>query len=81
MKELKHLSKALDCLLHDLLNAKLVVYGFDYSSLLLLQNYLSNRKQRTKVNNTYSTLSDIMFKVQYWALYLLIFTFLISFLM
>ena len=52
-----------DCLLHDLLIAKLAAYGFDYQSLTLIQSYLSNRQQRKKVNNTYSTYSDIIFRV------------------
>ena len=60
---LTDLSKAFDCLLHDLLIAKLAAYGFDYESLTLIQSYLSNRKQRTKVSNTYSTFSDIIFGV------------------
>ena len=49
---LTDLSKAFDCLLHDFLIAKLAAYGFDYESLTLIQSYLSNKKQRTKVNNT-----------------------------
>ena len=39
---LTDLSKAFDCLPHDLLIAKLDVYGFDKSSLKLIHNYLSN---------------------------------------
>ena len=39
-----------DCLLHDLLIAKLGAYGFDYDSLVFIQSYLSERQQRTKVN-------------------------------
>ena len=54
---LTDLSKAFDCLLHDLLIAKLVAYGFDYDSLVFIQSYLSERQQRTKVNNAYSTYS------------------------
>ena len=49
----------LDCLNHGLLIAKLDAYGFNYSSLALIFNYLSDRKQRTKVNNSFSTWSDI----------------------
>ena len=61
--EFTDLSKAFDCLLHDLLIAKLAAHGFDYKSLTLIQSYLSNRKQRTKVNNTYSTFFDVIFGV------------------
>ena len=60
---LTDLSKALDCLLHDLLIAKLAAYGFEYNSLVFIQSYLSERQQRTKVNNTYSTYSDILYGV------------------
>ena len=56
---LTDLSKAFNCLLHDLLIAKLATYGFDYKSLTLIQS----TKQRTKVNNTYSTYSNIIFGV------------------
>ena len=58
---LPDLSKAFDCLLHDLLIAKLAAYGFDYDSLVFVQSYLSS--QRTKVNNACSTYSDILYGV------------------
>ena len=45
------LSKAFDCLSHELLIAKLEAYGFDEKSLKLIYNYLSNRKQRVKIND------------------------------
>ena len=60
---LTDLSKAFDSLLHDLLIAKLAAYGFDYDSLVFIQSYLSERQQRTKVNNAYSTYSDILYGV------------------
>ena len=60
---LTDLSKAFKCLLDDLFIAKVSAYGFDYESLTLIQSYISNRQQRTKVNNTYSTYSDITFGV------------------
>ena len=44
------LSKAFNCLLHDLLITELAAYGFNYESLTLIQSYLSNRQQRTKVS-------------------------------
>ena len=52
---LMDLSKAYDdCLPHDLLIAKLEAYGLDTVSRSLLKNYLTNRKQRTKVRSSYS---------------------------
>ena len=39
---LTDLSKAFDCLSHDLLIAKLHAYGLDLTSLKILQNYLTN---------------------------------------
>ena len=52
---LTDLSKAFDCLSHELLIAKLDAYGFSPSALKLMHSYLSNRKQRTKVNASYSS--------------------------
>ena len=54
------LSKAYDCLPHDLLIAKFEAYGIGKSGLNLLLNYLSNRKQHTKVNSSYSDWYDII---------------------
>ena len=60
---LTDLSKAFDCLPHDLIIAKLNAYGFSLPALNLIQNYLANRKQRTKINDSYSPWSDILFGV------------------
>ena len=60
---LTFLSKAFDCLNHELLTAKLNAYGFSLPALRLINDYLSNRKQRTKIENTYSTWLDIIFGV------------------
>ena len=57
------LSKAFDTLNHELLIAKLDAYGFSHDSLRLLYSYLSNRWQRTKINNTYSSWSEILLGV------------------
>ena len=53
------LSKAYDCLSHDLLIAKLEAYGLDRGSLNVLLDYLSLRKHRTKVGSSYSKWSEI----------------------
>ena len=53
------LSKAYDCLPRDLLIAKLETYGLDNGSLNLLLDYLTFRKQKTKVDSTYSKWSNI----------------------
>ena len=57
---LMDLSKAFDTLNHDLLIAKLSAYGFDKTSLKLIKSYLTNRWQRTKINNSYSSWTEIM---------------------
>ena len=56
---LTDLSKAFDCLNHELLIAKLDAYNFDNSSLEFIRSYLSNRKHRTKINNTLSEWAEI----------------------
>ena len=49
------LSKAFDCLNHDLLIAKLNAYGLSLPALRLIHDYLLSKKQRTRINNSYST--------------------------
>ena len=57
---LTDLSKTFDCLSHDLLVAKLHAYGLDLASLKILQDYFTNRKQRTKVQSFYSAWEKIL---------------------
>ena len=45
---LTDLSKALDCLPHDIIIAKLNAYGFDMKALNFIYDYLRNRKQKNK---------------------------------
>ena len=76
---LTDLSKAFDCLNHDFLIAKLNAYGFSLPALRLIHDYLSNRKQRTRINNSYSTWMEIVFGVpQGSILGLLLFSFFLA---
>ena len=56
---LTDLSKAFDCLSHDLLIAKLEAYGLEKSALKFVYNYLKDRKQRTKINGSYSSWKEL----------------------
>ena len=56
---LMDLSKAYDCISHELLIAKLEFYDLDEISLKLILNYLSHRKQRTKIGSSFSSWFDI----------------------
>ena len=49
------LSKAFDCVKHDLLIAKLHAYGFNHDALTFLYSYLSDRQQRVKMNGSFSS--------------------------
>ena len=57
------LSKAFDCLPHDLLIAKLYTYDCDLPSLKLPNCYLRNRRQRVKIKIFYSSWTEILFGV------------------
>ena len=57
---LTDLSKVFDCLSRDLLVAKLHAFGLDLASLKILQDHLTNRKQRTKVDSFYSSWEKIL---------------------
>ena len=58
---LTDLSKAFDCIRHDLLIAKFHAYGWDQSSLRYMYDYLSCRKQRVRINNTFSECNVIKY--------------------
>ena len=51
---LTDLSKAFDCISHDLSIAKLNAYGLSLSALKLVHSYLQNHTERTKVGSSYS---------------------------
>ena len=50
------LSKAFDCISHNLLLEKLKFYGLDERTWSLLQSYLSHRYQQVKLGNSFSSL-------------------------
>ena len=60
---LMDLSKAFDTLDHDLLIAKLHAYGFTRESLKLIKSYLASSWQRTKVNTTFISSSELLIGV------------------
>ena len=53
---LTDLSKAFNCISNELVLTKLHVYGFSLRALGLMHSYLTNRKQRARVNDDYSLL-------------------------
>jgi len=60
---LMDLSKAYDCLPHDLLIAKLAAYGVDHHSLTFIHSYLKSRKHNVKIYDTFSEYLDIVLGV------------------
>ncbi len=57
---LMDLSKAFDCLPHELLIAKLHAYGFGENTLSTLYSYLKKRKQAVKINGILSDFLKIL---------------------
>ena len=51
---LTDLSKAFDCIDHELIIVKLHAYGFNIKSLKLIHSYLYDRIQRVKINASLS---------------------------
>ena len=49
------LPKAFDTLSHDLMIAKLGAYGFKTDASRYIKSYLTNKKQRVRVNKTFNT--------------------------
>jgi hypothetical protein len=49
---LMDLSKAFDCLPHNILLSKLAAYGLSSQSVKLLESYLTGRKQQFKILKT-----------------------------
>ena len=60
---LMDLSKTIDTINHDLLIAKLNAYGFMKDLLRLIKSYLSNRWQRTKIDRSFSSWTELLLGV------------------
>ena len=61
---LTDLSRAFDCLPHNLFVAKLLAYGFDDKALRFIYDYLRHRKQRTKIADSYSSWQEILYGIR-----------------
>jgi len=57
---LMDLSKAFDCVPHDLLIAKMNAYGFAFETLTFFYSYLKRRKQNVKIGNDLSTFQILL---------------------
>ena len=57
---LMDLSKAFETINLPLLLAKLHAYGFSKQALAIICSYLSNQKQRIKINNIFSTWKNLI---------------------
>ena len=56
---LMDLSKAFDCLPHDILLSKLSAYGLSESAVLLMKSYLSDRTQQIRISSVVSSWAKI----------------------
>ena len=57
---LMDLSKAFDCIPHDLLIAKLSTYGFDKTTLKYIYSYIKKRQRCVRINNIYRGFEEII---------------------
>ena len=75
------LSKAFDCVPHNLLLTKLAAYGVDESFLSFVRYYLLYRKQFVRINNINSDFLNIFLGVPYLTVFLITFFTLLKLLM
>ena len=60
---LTDMSKAFDWISYDFLTAQLEAYGFSYEVLKVTYNFLTDRKNRTKGNDSFSDVIDLLLVV------------------
>ena len=60
---LTDLSNVFDCFFHELIIAKLNAHGVSLLALKFIYDYLSNRQQRTKINQYFSSWEEVLFGV------------------
>ena len=65
---LTNLSKVFYCFPHDLIVAKLHAYGFSIESSKLINSYLTERKQKVKMNDQFSSWLDVVVGVPQWSI-------------
>ena len=57
---LMNLSKAFDCIPHDLLIAKRHAYGLSFDTVTFLNSHFKDRKQNVRINNIFSAFQNIL---------------------
>ena len=62
-KSCADMSKAFDWISYDFLTAQLEAYGFSYEVLKVTYNYLTDRKNRNKGNDSFSDFIDLLLVV------------------
>ena len=61
---LTDLSRAFDCLDHELLVAKLNAYGFSLPALRLISDYLFHTRQQARIRNSFSDWFEVILGVR-----------------
>ena len=64
---LMDLSKAFETINHEFLVAKLNAYDFSKEKIRLIFSYLNNRKQKVKINKTFSSWRELLYGVPNWS--------------
>ena len=54
------LSKAFNCIPHDLLIAKLHAYGLSFDTVTFLNSHFKDRKQNVRINNIFRAFQNIL---------------------